>query len=308
MAELTAHNSISEQAADKLIAAHDGDVALLYLYWLRHGEPEEEQAARDLCRTLQDIRAAEEKLRRMGLPEGEPSAPSPARAEPAPEETLPQYSKTEMTRLSRDNQALEVIYAEAAQVLGKVLGANDMRVLLGMYDYLSLPTEVILVLLHYCEEQARLKYGEGHRPTPRFLEREAYAWANREILTLEQAEAYIKAQRERRSELDRLRERLELPALSPTQQKDLSAWLDQGFGEEEIAIAADRTMTNTGALKWSYLRRILQSWHEHGLHTAQAIREKDPPRSQSRAVPPPRGEDKPVEHSDLEYIRKKIRG
>lgn len=308
MAELKSHNSISDQAADKLIAAHDGDVALLYLYRLRHGGLDEEAAARDLCRTLQDIRAAEEKLRRMGLAEGDVPAPAlnPDRVAPAPEEALPQYSREDMTKLSRGNQALEVIYAEAAQVLGRTLGANDMRVLLGIYDYLALPPEVILVLLHYCEEQARLKYGEGRRPTPRFLEQEAYAWANREILTLEQAEAYIRAQRERRSELGRLQERLGLPALSPTQQKDLSAWLDQGFGEEEIAIAADRTMTNTGALKWSYLRRILQSWHEHGLHNAEAIREKDPPRTQSRAVPAPRREDKPVDPASLRKILDKI--
>ena len=150
MTEQAAHKSISDQAADRLIAAHDGDVALLYLYRLRHGGLDEEAAARDLCRTLQDIRGAEEKLRRMGLTQGE--SPGPARVAPAPEEALPQYTKAEIAGRSRDNRALEVIYAEAAQVLGRTLGANDMRVLLGMYDYLSLPPEVILVLLHYCEE------------------------------------------------------------------------------------------------------------------------------------------------------------
>ena len=106
----------------------------------------------------------------MGLPEGETPAPAAVKAPPAPEEALPQYSRDEIARLSAGNSALEVIYAEATQVLGRVLGANDLRVLLGIYDYLALPTEVILLLLHYCEEQCRLKYGEGRRPTPRFLE------------------------------------------------------------------------------------------------------------------------------------------
>lgn len=305
MTEQTAYNSIPVQAADRLIAAHDGDMALLYLYRLRHGEADEEQAARDLCRTLQELRAAEEKLRRMGLLDGG-ALPAAEPIPPAPEEALPQYSREEIARLSKDNADLEAIYAEAAQVLGKTLSANDLRVLLGMYNYLGLPTEVILVLLHYCQEQCRLKHGEERRPTPRALEQEAYAWANREILTLEQAEAYISAQRERYSELGRLQERLCLPGLSPTQRKDLSAWLDQGFGEEEIAIAADRTQTNTGALKWSYLRKILQSWHEHGLHSAAEIREKDPPRSQSRTTPVPPREDKPVDPASLRKILDKI--
>ena len=50
-----------------------------------------------------------------------------------------------------------------------------------------------------------------------------------------------------------------------------------GFGEEAIAIAAERTVTNTGALKWNYLSKILQSWHQKGLHSPKEIEEKDPP-------------------------------
>ncbi|MGC8000446.1 hypothetical protein, partial [Salmonella enterica] len=50
-------------AADRLIAAHDGDVALLYIFVRRTGCRDLEKAAGALCRTLQDLRAAEEKLR-----------------------------------------------------------------------------------------------------------------------------------------------------------------------------------------------------------------------------------------------------
>ena len=304
MTERTVHKSISDQAADRLIAAHDGDVALLYLYRLRHGGLDEEAAARDLCRTLQDIRGAEEKLRRMGLTEGE--TPAQERVAPAPEEALPQYTKAEIAGRSRDNRALEVIYAEAAQVLGRTLGANDMRVLLGMYDYLSLPPEVILVLLHYCEEQTRLKYGEGRRPTPRFLEQEAYSWANREILTLEQAEEYIRSRRERHSDLGRIREALHLSEFSSTQEKDVNTWLEQGFGEEAIAIAADRTVTNTGALKWNYLSRILQSWHQKGLHSPAEILEKEPPRARGKDPLPSKQDNKPVDPAALRKILEQI--
>ena len=53
--------------ADALIAAHDGDVALLYIYLRRRGGDDLERAARELCRTMGEIRAAREKLQRMGL-------------------------------------------------------------------------------------------------------------------------------------------------------------------------------------------------------------------------------------------------
>ena len=271
MTERTAENCIASSVLDRLIAAHDGDVALLWLYCQRHGALDEEQAAQALCRTLQEIRAAEEKLRRMELlPSG--SAPvSREKPEPDAPEELPQYTAGEITRRSAGNSALSAIYAEAAQVMGRALSSNDLRVLFGIYDHLALPPEVILELLHFCGELCLWKYGESRRPNARFLEKEAYAWANREILTLEQAEDYIRGRRERHSDLGRIRETLHLSALSPTQEKDVNVWLEQGFGEEAIAIAADRTVTNTGSLKWSYLSKILQSWHQKGLHSPAEI-------------------------------------
>ena len=57
-------NSISSAIADKLISAHDGDVALLYIYMARRGGHDLDAAARDLCRTMSEISAAAEKLQR----------------------------------------------------------------------------------------------------------------------------------------------------------------------------------------------------------------------------------------------------
>lgn len=310
MAEEQLNKSISVQALDRLIAAHDGDVALLWLYWQRSGSLDAEKAAHDLCRTLQEIRDAEEKLRRMALLDSAPApvpAPAPERPEPAPAEELPQYTSLDIKLASERDPALKVIYAEAAQVMGRALGTNDLRVLLGIYDHLGMPPEVILELLHFCAELCLWKYGESRRPTPRFLEREAYAWANREILTLEQAEEYIRAQRERRSDLGRIREALHLSQLSSTQEKDVNAWLEQGFGEEAIALAADRTVTNTGSLKWNYLSRILQSWHQKGLHSSAEILEKEPPRSSRGALPAsqPRAQ-KPLSPDEWDSLLNKI--
>ena len=309
MADSALQNSILTRAADKLVAAHDGDVALLWLYWLRHGDLDEEKAAGTLCRTLLEIRAAKEKLSRLGLPEGA-EAPDPARKPvppPAPAEELPQYTAAEITRLSRENDALQVIYDDAAIVFGHAPNDNELRVLVGIYDHLGLPPEVILELLHYCSDLNAWKYKGDRHLTPRFLEQEAYSWANREILTLEQAEEYIRRQRQRHTELGRLQEQLGLHSLSPTQEKDLRSWLDMGFGEEAISIAADRTMTNTGALKWGYLRKIILSWHEKGLHSPAEIREKDPARSQSRsAAAKEERSQKPLNPEAWENLMKKI--
>lgn len=316
MADQTAHKSISIQALDRLIAAHDGNVALLWLYWQRSGRLDAEQAADALCLTRQAVLDAEEKLRRMELLGPEPasvpaSPPLPAagsaKPEPAPAEELPQYTAEEIRRRSERVPALRDIYDDAAQVLGRALGGNDLRVIFGIYDHLGLPPEVILELLHFCAELCQWRYGDSRRPTPRFLEKEAYAWANREILTLEQAEEYIRTRRERHSDLARIREALHLAAFSSTQEKDVNAWLEQGFNEEAIAIAADRTLTNTGALKWNYLSKILQSWHQKGLHSPAEILEKDPARASRSPLPSsqPRAQ-KPLSQDEWDQILNKI--
>ena len=79
MQQSAPENLISLASADRLIAAHDGDVALLYIYLQRTGG-DLEGAARELCRTMGEIEAAHEKLLRMGLigtaPLSSPAAPA----------------------------------------------------------------------------------------------------------------------------------------------------------------------------------------------------------------------------------------
>jgi DnaD/phage-associated family protein len=269
---------------------------------------DEEQAALALCRTAEQIRAAAEKLRRLQIT-GPVPLPQPSLV-PAPlpepgEDEIPQYTSADISRLSQDNDELKAVYAEATQLLGHTLTTVELRVLFGMYHHLGLPADVIFELLHYCAELNRWLNGPERRLTSRFLEKEAYAWANREILTLDQAEEYIRAQRLRHDAIGQVQAALGLPVLSGTQRKDLAEWLEQGFGEEAIAIAADRTVTNTGALKWSYLRKILQNWHDKGLHSPAEIQEKDPSRA-SRPVAAAQAESRSQKPLDRDAWKKLI--
>ena len=265
---------ISAGAADRLIAAHDGDLALLYLYRQRTGRDDTESAARDLCRTLAEMDAAHEKLGRLGLLDGDTPAPAAPRTEPRlpPAEELPEYRAEDLTRRCRDDSAFSALVGEAQKVLGHTLSTQDLKKLFGIYDYLALPAEVIMTLLNYC-----VSASPGRRPTMRYIEKEAYAWSNREILTLEQAEDYIGERRRRREQSSLVAEALGIRgrALTATEGNYIAAWLDMGFALEPIALAYDRTVTNTGSLKWSYMNRILQSWKEKGLYTVAEIEAGD---------------------------------
>lgn len=305
MLENTVENRIGAGALDRLIAAHDGDVALLYLYWLRCGTLDPEQAAAALCRTRREIGEAEEKLRRMGLLDEEAQAASPQTSHDPlyPPEEPPVYTAEDLTRRSREDETFSAILSEAVRVMGRNLSSNDMKVLFGVYDHLGLPPEVIFMLLSYCAEQYRERYGESRRPSARAIEKLAYDWARQEIMTIEQAESVIAAQKERRGELGEVKALLNIYGreLTATEEKYISSWLDLGFHRDAIAIAYDRTLTQTGALKWPYMNKIFLSWHEKGLHTVKEIEEKDARRATPRRGDP--GEVKPV---DMDKLRKMI--
>lgn len=271
----TAQNQISPQAADRLIAAHDGDVALLYIWLSRNGRLNVDRAARELCRTASEIESASEKLRRLldDAPKSTQSAP----AKLAPAEELPEYTAEDIVRRSKEDSGFQAVVDQAQRKLGRGLSTADLKTLFGIYDYLALPADVIFMLISYCIDVFAEKYGPGRLPSMRNIEKEAYAWANKEIITIEQADEHIRTLAEKRSRAGELKTAMGIGSrvLTPTERKYMTSWFDLGFDNDAILIAYDRTVTNTGALKWGYMNKIILSWHEKGIHTAREVEEKD---------------------------------
>lgn len=291
-------NLIPNAAADRLIAAHDGDMALLYVWLCRNGRFDADRAAMELCRTLSEVNAAYEKLCRMDILPGNVPKKQPV----LPAEELPDYTAEDIISRSKDDSGFNAVLNEAQRLFGRKLSSSDMKTLFGIYDYLSLPPEVIFQLLNYCVSVFKDKFGSGRLPSMRSIEKEAYSWANKEILTIEQAEEYIRSAADRRSKTGQVKETLGIRGreLSSTEAKYISSWLDMGFDEEALAVAYDRTVTNTGSLKWGYMNKIVLSWHEKGLHTVTDINEKDsriPKKSSGN------GQNAPASKSDIERMR-----
>ncbi len=286
--------TVTADELSRLVAAHDGDVALLWLYRLLHGSDGTEEAARALCRTRAEMEAAREKLRRM-----ETSTSVPAAEKLPPPDETPEYTAKDIAVRSREDPRFAALVTEAQRALGRILSSSDLKKLFGLYDYLALPPEVIMMLLNYCVSTAPA----GRPPSMRLIEKEGYVWANREILTLEQAEEYIAKSRRRRDQLARAAQLLGISGrpLVATEIRYLSEWLDMGFDEELLALAYDRTLTNTGSLKWSYMNGILKSWHEKGLHTEADVRDRDTRRPRGKAG----ASDTPIDLSDLKSLLNK---
>lgn len=255
----------------RLIEGRDGSAALLYLC-LQIEKPSAEALRARLGWSEAELSAAAGRLRALGLlqepPEGAPpSAPS------APETALPDYSREDvMNTLERDGSFAAVLH-EYERKLGR-LSEPSVKKLLGLYDYLGFPADVLALLLQYCAERKAARFGAEKPPTMREIEKVGYDWARRELFTSEAADAHIRRERERRTRFGAYMAVLGLGDRAPvaSEEKYLGNWLDWGFPPETVAIAHDKTVLNCHEFKWAYCNGILRRWHEKRLHTPDEAR------------------------------------
>ncbi len=306
--------SLSADAADRLCASGSGDAALLYLFLLRRSGVFEPRAAAHTLRWDPDRTAAAfDALVKLGLADrNETAPPPPAPAEP---EEPPEYTAADLTRELEDSASpFPGLVGEVQRRLGKILSTSDLKMLYTLYDFLSLPAEVILLLVNYCVEEMERKYGPGRKPRLSQIRKEGFVWRRLGVDTVEAAEAYL-----RRQSLLRTRTAAVLPLLGITgrapvdaERKYIAAWLDMGFEDSAIRLAYERTVLQKGGMNWPYLNSILKSWHQKGLHTVAQIQAGDSSRPRPAANAPQPMPTRPGEadrrvREDLERMREYLR-
>ena len=290
--------TLTGQTIDKLIRAGDGDAALLYLYILKtHGQKTSSEAAIALDKGKGWVASAMAVLSRLGLVQLDSGAgidtgvhtadeavnvpddmPRPPVAEPR------EFTENEVTQVLLSGSDFSIVIDETQRRLGKILSPEETIRLYGIYENLRLPPEVILLLITHCMSESRIT-GDGRAPSVRYIEKAAYTWEREGIFTLERAEEYLKKLEDRKSTRGEMKKVLWIRdrEFSATEKRYVDDWLDKGFEPEAIAIAYDKTVTKTGSLIWPYIDKIVQNWHNKGLHTALEVTEKDAPQRQTNA-------------------------
>ncbi len=250
----------------KILSAANGDAALLYLY-LRSGGERDPREALGLEESQYGV--AEAVLRQLGLwPEEKSAVLMPGER--------PRYTEQDLLAAMDTDASFRSLYGEVQRLLGRSLNTEELKILLGFVRYLGLPAEVISVLVCYCKERARRR-GSLRNPSLRTIEKEAYAWAEAGIDTVEAAAAFIQTQNQRESKLGRLAAILQIRgrSLTAAETRYAQSWLDMDFDQEALTMAYERTCLNTGGLNWNYMNKILLRWHEAGLHTGAQVRSGD---------------------------------
>ncbi|MBO4212420.1 MAG: DnaD domain protein [Oscillospiraceae bacterium] len=255
---------LSVQNIRKLLAAGNGDCALLYLC--------RAAALSDVVTGFTEARleCAASLLRQLGLDDSR----NPRFQQM---ESPPEYSEEDIRRqMELPRSGFRKLVGEVQRCLGRTLSTEDLKILLSMEEYLGLPGEVINVLVHYCAERSRSR-GSGKMPVMRNIEKVAHSWADNQIDTLEKAAAYMQSETKRSVRRSEIRTLLGLTdrRLSPSEERYIRSWTEMGFSDDAVLLAYDKTCENTGGLTWKYMNSILERWNTQGLYTADQIKALD---------------------------------
>ena len=250
----------------------EGDEGVLHLAILHsHGAAEAEKLAKMLSWDEKRVRAAEQALYEMqlvGAPEKKAAQPP---AEP-PQET-PDYTREDIMRKLEGDGRFACLLREVEHKLGP-LSVPSVKKLLGLYENLGLPADVVYTLVNYCITKKAQQFGEGRLPNMREIEKEGYVWARKELFSIEKASEYMKREQSLRGRYPEYMAALGMQgrASAPSEEKYLSAWAEMGFPAETVAEAYDRTVLHCHEFRWPYCNGILKRWHEKGLHTLAEVR------------------------------------
>ncbi|MDR1821277.1 MAG: DnaD domain protein [Oscillospiraceae bacterium] len=298
--------SIPAADADTLIKTGDGELALVYLFVMRSAE---QVSVTDIAETLSlSYRRTEillGKLTESGLVVSsdivddapEQSRRRPARTVTADEERQSPASPAPRRKPREADSEFNALTRDAETIIGRLLSSSELSILTRLYSELSLPADVLMVLMHHKEQQFREKYGDAKRPSIKVIENTAYEWERAGINTTSGANEYIRSQKGSAdsggdsSPFEHIRSILGVSGhkASETEKKYVTRWAELGFSDEVLLYAYDKTAVNTGKLTWAYMDTILRSYKELGITSAEDIRKaevkKAAPKKKATAMP-----------------------
>lgn len=263
--------ALSSQAAFRLLEGDNGDAALLYLHLLCHPNtlPKQWNEAR--------LHHAKSALADYGmLPTQiaeQPAAPLLPEDNSPPEYTMGDVHMT----MTQEGGQFPFLVKQVELALGAPLNTNDLKILLTLHDHLSLPIEVILLLVSWCVDETERKYGVGKRPKLSTIRKEGFVWARLDILTLDRADDHIQKRMLYNTRETKILQLFQLkPRPLVTKEREyVTAWDTMGFGDDVLVLAYETTVSSLGNFKWAYCNGILKKWHEKNLHTLAEIKAGD---------------------------------
>ena len=173
----------------------------------------------------------------------------------------PTYIAEEISIYKNNSNEVKNIFEFAEKQFGRPLKYEDYNILLGIYDWLKLPEDVISILIQYC---ANSNYNL------RYMEKVAINWSKKNIDTKEKALTAV-------TEFDTLyspiMKYLGINSLNEVDKNFINTWsYDYGFDLKIILKAIEVSIQTAGnKTSMNYINKVLEDWKRKNLTTVSQI-------------------------------------
>lgn len=192
-----------------------------------------------------------------------------------PAEDTVEAKKTAATIRS---EGLRTLHEEIARIIEKpALDREEVNRVTALTTELALSPEYIITLASFLKEKREASGNEAKLRVGNIVNR-AKSLAEKGIDTLEMLERHIELTEQDTKDEHEIRTILGIwgRAISKTQKEYFKKWMnDYCFGSDIISEAYDIAALNTKNGSLPYMDRVLTSWHEAGLKTAEECRNYD---------------------------------
>lgn len=202
-------------------------------------------------------------------------------------DALPNYGAEDLSRII-EQENLAGCIALCQDAYGKVFSDVDIRIVVGLYDQLSLAPEYICLLIAFCNEHTR-------RPM-RYVEKVAFSLCDREINDVEKLTAYIEKKHRDDAREGALRKLFGIGdrALGKKEEECFTRWCEvYNYDDAVIGLAYDLTVGATGKASVPYTDKILTKWNTAGCKNLSDVEAQIAKEKQSRPSPDKPGKKDP---------------
>ncbi len=169
-----------------------------------------------------------------------------------------------------ESEEIRILLNEAQLKLGRTIGTGDQSSLILLHDYYGLPIEVILCICEYAGTK-------GKSTNMNYIYKIGVDWSQREIDNIEAADEELKRIEKTNSVWAIFCKEADIKNKIPnsSQEKYVSQWINEwNFTVAMLMLAYEEMITHTGKFSFSYMHKILSSWHKKGINTPEKAEEE----------------------------------
>lgn len=142
----------------------------------------------------------------------------------------------------------------------------EYKSVIHILEFIRLPADVVIMAVEYCITNGKFN--------ARYLEKLCASWSDSGITTHEKAEQYLSLMKESKQQEAAVKKLfgIENRSLIDSEREHVNRWFNEyHYSQDIVKLAYERTITAINKLSFPYINKILQSWHDKGYATLDAI-------------------------------------